>query len=94
MAGTRPHPLYRGGNLAQSFQGRRSLQNLIEESRIAGNSLPRPPAQRGDYPAKYGYGSASEGRTGASGTQPDQHDHGHLQPRPADHAEGRREQAQ
>ena len=89
MAGTRPHPLYRGGNLAQSFQGRRSLQNLIEESRIAGNSLPRPPAQRGGYPAKYGYGSASESRTGASGAQSNQHDYGHLQPRSAYDAAGR-----
>jgi len=92
VARTWPRLLYIGGNSAQSVQGRRPFQNLTLESRAAGNPLPRPQAQRSDHLTKHG--SASESRARAFRAQPDQHDHGHLQPRPADHAEGRSEQAQ
>jgi hypothetical protein len=57
----------------RSIQDRRSLQDLIEEGQAAGHPLSRPPAQRGDHLPEHG--SASQSRTGAFGTQPDQHDH-------------------
>ena len=68
-----------------------SVQGTVEEGECAGYPVSRFAAQCGDTPSWHGHSSQS--RAGAIGSQPDQHDDGHLLACDAQHAEGRDDEA-